>query len=108
MLENHSKFPASCVHTLSLSPRNFTQIPEYNLKIGHHNSLSQLFLFTMHKFGVNKVKCNRVLHLINIVTYVRFPWLNDVSTATTMDGRFLSYATILADNNGNRRFNTTM
>jgi hypothetical protein len=31
----------------------------------------------------------------HIVTYVRFPWLNNVSTATTMDGRFLSYATIL-------------
>jgi hypothetical protein len=32
---------------------------------------------------------------VTIVTYVRFPWLNNVSTATTMDGRFLSYATIL-------------
>jgi hypothetical protein len=41
------------------------------------------------------------LHLfLHIVTYVRFPWLNDVSTAT-MDGRFLSYTTILVDNNGN-------
>jgi hypothetical protein len=32
---------------------------------------------------------------VNIVTCMRFPWFNNVSTAITMDGRFLSYATIL-------------
>jgi hypothetical protein len=49
----------------------------------------------------------------HIVTYVRFPWLNNVSTAVTMDTgsttllHFLSYATILdglsADNNVNKQ-----
>jgi hypothetical protein len=35
----------------------------------------------------------------DIVTYVRFPWLSNISTAVTMDStmllHFLSYATIL-------------
>jgi hypothetical protein len=38
-------------------------------------------------------------YIYNIVTYVRFPWLNNVSTAVTMDSttllHILSYATIL-------------
>jgi hypothetical protein len=38
-------------------------------------------------------------YIFYIVTYVRFPWLNNVSTAVTMDSttllHFLSYATIL-------------
>jgi hypothetical protein len=29
--------------------------------------------------------------LFNLITCVRFPWLNNVSTATTMDGRFYGY-----------------
>jgi hypothetical protein len=61
-----------------------------NKRLSRRISCSQNFL------------CSSVLYQPfrrSIVTYVRFPWLNNVSTAVTMDSttllHFLSYATIL-------------
>jgi hypothetical protein len=54
--------------------------------------------FTFQEFICFQQMLNLKLHIC-IVTYVRFPWLNNVSTAVTMDNttllHFLSYATIL-------------
>jgi hypothetical protein len=49
----------------------------------------------------NSTQCSTIFFQVsfNIVTYVRFPWLKNVSTAVTIDSttllHFLSYATIL-------------
>jgi hypothetical protein len=51
-------------------------------KCGHHNSKNNIR---------NEYRTIRVY----IVTYVRFPWLNNVSNVVTTLLRFLRYATIL-------------
>jgi hypothetical protein len=65
--------------------------------------ISSLFSVSIQRVGDYLCLCRReeaetVSGAFDIVTYVRFPWLNNVSTAVTMDSttllHFLSNATI--------------